>query len=154
MTGIVPRCSQPQRERMKRTFVIVSLLFASCSTPVPVRFGAHQSPAPVVAISNPFLMQGDAVAGRRAFIDLQCHDCHRVAEDPGLPAGRRSIAGPLLERMDRYAAHELVERITSRKTGASEELFDRTMKDYAQPITARQLVDVVAYLRNPRQPGQ
>lgn len=32
----------------------------------------------------------------------------------------------------------------------SEELFDRTMKDYAQPITARQLVDVVAYLRNPR----
>jgi hypothetical protein len=41
------------------------------------------------------------------------------------------------------------------------ELFDRTMKDYAQPIAARQLVDVVAYLRNPRvqserapQPGQ
>ncbi len=138
---------------MRRVFALSLLALTFCSTPVPVRFGAHQSPAPIVAISNPFLMEGDAIAGRRAFIDLQCVDCHKVAEDPQLPAGLRAVAGPLLERMDRYSAHEVARRITSRQTGASEELYNRTMKDYSQPITARQLVDIVAYLRNPKQPG-
>ncbi|HSP17167.1 MAG TPA: c-type cytochrome [Thermoanaerobaculia bacterium] len=135
---------------MRRFLALCFLAFTYCSTPIPVRFGAHQSTAPVIAISNPTFMEGNAIAGRRAFIDAQCIDCHRVGEDPRLPAGPRSIAGPLLEGMDRYEARELARRITSREAGSSEELFNRTMKDYAQPITARQLVDIVAYLRNPK----
>jgi cytochrome c2 len=115
---------------MRCVFALCLLALTFCSTPVPVRFGAHQSPAPVVALSNPYLWQGDAIAGRRAFIDLQCIDCHKVAEDPKLPVGPRAVAGPLLERMDRYTHSELAHRITSRQTGASEELFSRTMKDY------------------------
>jgi len=107
----------------------------------------------VIAISNPELAEGDRLAGRRAFIAAQCIDCHRVAEDPALPLGRRSVAGPWLEQLDRYSPAELAKRITSRSTGADEELFDRTMKNYAQPITARQLVDIIAYLRNPKAPG-
>ncbi|HEX9160216.1 MAG TPA: c-type cytochrome [Thermoanaerobaculia bacterium] len=103
--------------------------------------------APVVAMSNPSFAQGDVLAGRRAFIAAQCIDCHRVAEDPSLPLGRRAIAGPVLQNLKRYSSQELAQRITSRDTGASEELFSRTMKDYAQPLTARQLVDIVAYLR-------
>lgn len=126
------------------------LLLAACSTPVPIRFGAHAPAAPVVAISNPAFADGDPVAGRRAFIALQCIDCHRVAEDPELPAGRRSIAGPVLSGLSRYTQKEVATRITSRSTGAGEELFGRTMKDYTQPITARNLVDIVAYLRNLR----
>ena len=133
------------------TLLLVAVVFA-CSTPVPVRFGAHQSPAPVVAISNPYLAEGDAIAGRRAFIDLQCIDCHRVAVDPTLPMGARAIAGPQLQDLDRYSRKELAGRITGRQTGASEELFSQTMNDYAQPITARQLVDLVAYLRNTNVP--
>ena len=133
---------------MRKAALSALVLLAACSTPIPLRFGAHAAPAPVVAISNPYLAQGDAAAGRRAFIDLQCIDCHRVAADPDLPMGRRAIAGPLLAHLDRYSAHELATRITSRDTGASQELFDRTMKDYAQPMTARQLVDIVAYLRS------
>lgn len=105
------------------------------------------STAPVVGISNPYSFQGDAAAGRRAFIDMQCIDCHRVAEDPNLPMGRRAIAGRVIREMNRYPANEVAQRITSRQTGATDELFERTMKDYAQPITARQLVDIVAYLR-------
>ena len=134
---------------MRKTALLCVIACVACSTPIPVRFGAHQRPAPVVAISNPYLMEGDAAAGRRAFIDLQCVDCHRVAEDPNLPAGRRAIAGPLLENLkQKYTAHQLAERITSRKTGANEELFDKQMKNYTEPMTARQLVDIVAYLRS------
>ena len=119
----------------------ILLILAACSTPVQIRFGAHQSHAPVVAISNPSFGDGDPIAGRRTFIEMQCVDCHRVAEDPALPLGRRTIAGPVLSDLKRYPPHELANRIVSP--------VDREMKDYAQPMNARQLVDVVAYLRNP-----
>lgn len=132
------------------TVVASSLLLAACATPVPVRFGAHARPAPVVAFSNPSFPDGDPLAGRRAFIELQCIDCHRVAEDPELPRGARAIAGPLLSGLGRSSSQEVARKITSRETGANEDLFDRTMKDYTQQITARNLVDIVAYLRNPK----
>ncbi|HEY6895436.1 MAG TPA: c-type cytochrome [Rhodanobacteraceae bacterium] len=134
------------------TIALLALLAIGCATPVPVRFGAHRSPAPVVAFSNPRLEDGDAIAGRGTFIARQCIDCHRVGEDAALPLGRRAIAGPLLSGLGRYTAVEVANRITSSRTGWNQELFDRTMKDYAQPVTARQLVDVVAYLRNPKMP--
>ena len=127
------------------------VLAAACSSPIAVRFGAHQAAAPIVAISNPSFADGDALAGRRAFIAMQCIDCHRVAEDPELPRGRRAVAGPLLSGLHSRTSSEVAQRITSRSTGADQELFERTMKDYAQPLTARQLVDIVAYLRNPKQ---
>ena len=129
-----------------------SLLLAACATPVPVRFGAHAHPAPVVAFSNPSFPDGDVIAGRRAFVDLQCIDCHRVAEDPNLPRGARAIAGPMLSSLGRSSAHEVARKITSRDTGANEDLLGSTMKDYTQQITARNLVDLVAYLRSPRLP--
>jgi hypothetical protein len=130
------------------------LVLAACSTAIPIRFGTHAHPAPVVAFSNPSFADGDPIAGRRAFITLQCINCHRVAEDPELPRGPRAIAGPLLSGLDRYSSRDLAGRITSRSTGADEALLDQTMKDYAQPITARNLVDIVAYLRNPKvRPG-
>lgn len=130
-------------------FLLFALVACSGTT---VRFGAHQVHAPVI-VNNPSLWQGDPIAGRRVFIDRSCIECHRVEADPELPPGARSIAGPLLSHLDRYKPNELAERITSRKTGASQELFDKTMADFAQPLDARQLVDVVAYLRHPRPPG-
>ena len=136
---------------MRKEILAASLaVAAACSIPVAVRFGTHTAAAPIVAISNPSLADGDATAGRRAFIAMQCIDCHRLAEDPELPRGRRAVAGPLLSGLSRYAPNDLASRITSRSTGASQELFDRTMKDYAQPLSARQLADIVAYLRNPK----
>ena len=132
------------------TAIASSLLLAACATPVPVRFGAHAHPAPVVAFANPSFPDGDALAGRRAFIEHGCIDCHRVAEDPELPRGARAVAGPLLSGLGRSSPQDVARKITSRDTGANEDLLDRTMKDYTQPITARNLVDLVAYLRTPK----
>lgn len=106
----------------------------------------------MIALNNPTFADGDPLEGRKTFIAVQCIDCHRVEEDPALPRGRRAVAGPLLGNLNRYTPPELASRIVSRDTGADEALFDRTMKDYAQPMTARQLVDIVAYLRNPKPP--
>ncbi|HUJ13037.1 MAG TPA: cytochrome c [Thermoanaerobaculia bacterium] len=135
-----------------RYSILLLFAFTACTTPVPVHFGVHHASAPIVAVSNPSFADGDPIAGRRAFIAMQCIDCHRVAEDPELPLGRRAIAGPLLSGLGNRTPGEVANRITSSKTGADQELFERTMKDYAQPLTARQLVDIVAYLRNPKLP--
>lgn len=129
-----------------------ALVLAACSTAIPIHFGAHARPAPVVAFSNPSFDDGDPLAGRRAFTELQCNDCHRVAGDPELPRGARAVAGPILSDLRRYSSRQIAQKITSRSTGAGEDLLDKTMKDYAQPITARKLVDVVAYLRHPTMP--
>ena len=133
---------------------LLLLVLTACATPVPIHIGGHGHRAPVVAVNNPDFADGDPIAGRRAFIDMQCIDCHRVAEDPRLPRGTRAVAGPLLGHLNRYTPKRLAQRITSSSTGTGETLYDRSMKDYAQPITARKLVDVVAYLRNPRLPGE
>lgn len=138
---------------MKRTFLPLLFLPIACRSGVPIRFGTHAVNAPVVTVSNPTFAAGDAIAGRRTFIDMQCIDCHRVAEDPKLPRGKRAIAGPVLHDLQRYTSKELATRITSRATGAAQELLDRTMKDYTQPLSAQQLVDIVAYLRNPKPPA-
>ena len=141
--------------RSMRRSILILLLLAGCSTPVPVRIGAHQAAAPqVMAVSNPALQEGNPFAGRRAFIALECIDCHRVAEDADLPRGRRAIAGPLLADMQRLKPHEVANRILSTSTGKGQDLLDKEMKDYAQPITNRQLVDIVAYLRHPPASGR
>ena len=134
--------------------LLLLLLVTACSVPVGVRFGAHQIGAPVSMVNNPSLSDGDPIAGRRAFIAVQCIDCHRVAEDPALPRGARAIAGPVLENLARATPQELADRIRNRKTGGDEALFDKKMSSYAQTMTARQLVDIIAYLRQPRQPSR
>ena len=139
--------------RILHRISLLLLVLTACATPVPVRFGGRGHRAPAVAVNNPDFADGDAIAGRYAFIDMQCIDCHRVAEDPRLPRGARAVAGPQLAHLNRYTPKHLAQRITSSSTGSGEALFDRTMKDYAQPITARKLVDVVAYLRNPHLPA-
>lgn len=105
-------------------------------------------------LNNPSLDEGDPIAGRAAFISVRCVDCHRVAEDPSLPRGARAIAGPVLENIARATPRQVAERIRDRRTGAGEGLFDREMSDYAQTMTARQLVDIVAYLRHPKGPSR
>lgn len=137
-----------------RRLVPLLLLLTACAAPVSVRFGPHQIGAPVSMLNNPSLWDGDPVAGRAAFIAGRCVDCHRVAEDPTLPRGARAIAGPLLENIARATPREVADRIRNRSTGRGETLFDKEMSDYAQTITARQLVDIVAYLRQPRQPSR
>lgn len=138
---------------MTRRLLPLLLIVAGCATPVPIRWGTHARSAPVVTINNPNFSDGDPIAGRRTFIEHACIDCHRVAEDPQLPRGARAIAGPQLADLKRLTPREVAERIMSRATGADQALFDRTMKDYTQPLTARNIVDLVAYLRSPKPPS-
>ena len=129
------------------------LILIGCDNPIRVKFGTRTAGVPVYAMNNPSFIDGDPIAGRRAFIDLKCIDCHRVAEDPKLPRGPAAAAGPILGNLGRYSASEVGKRIVSTATGKDQPYLGRTMKDYTTSMTARQLVDVVAYLRHPRRLG-
>ena len=89
-----------------------------------------------------------AVRGRTAFVELQCHSCHRVAEDDFLPASKHAN-GPLLERMGEWTVEQLKERIVSLTENDPEAIYDSPMTECASAMTMQQLDDVVAYLRNP-----
>lgn len=102
------------------------------------------------------LLDGDVEAGRQAFLELQCHACHPVegAEMPepvadppvpvtlGGPVSRVVTDGELLtsivnpsHKVTRSRLKELV------ATGG-----ESRMADYTEIMTAKELIDIVAFL--------
>src|ERR1700682_3629236 len=106
---------------------------------------------PIYLKDNPSLSEGDRVAGRRAFLDPLCTDCQRAVGDPHLPLGPRAVAEPPLAELDRYTPQALYNHIIDRTTGKGVTLYNRERGEYVERLSARQLVDIVAYLRDPRQ---
>ncbi len=95
------------------------------------------------------LSSGNAVRGRKAFIDLQCPACHRVAEDETLPVRKDAWEGPLLHDLGAESAEAVGWKIVTRTELGPETLYESEMVESASAMTERQLVDVVAYLRDP-----
>ncbi len=107
------------------------------------------------------LPQGDADAGRKAFLALQCTTCHRVAGEPKFPAPVADNQGPELNRMlRRRPASEVAEAIIvpshsmSVRTSAAIKRRLQSMPDILSPMgdcgrvmTVRQFADLLAYLQ-------
>jgi mono/diheme cytochrome c family protein len=95
------------------------------------------------------LSAGDPARGRSAFIALQCHACHRVAEDDSLPKVEEGWEGPLLDELGSESPEVVGWKIVTRTRLAPESIFESPMVESASEMTERQLVDLIAYLRNP-----
>lgn len=133
--------------------VIATVLCAvSCTYAVPALTSRTATFTQVSAHSQHALRlsDGDPVHGRRAFVDLRCHACHRVAEDVTLPDYPGAWEGPLLHDLGKEPAEAVAWRIVTRIDLDPETLFETPMAESASAMTDRQLVDLVAYLRNPR----
>jgi cytochrome c2 len=104
------------------------------------------------------LPKGDREAGRRAFRDLKCYVCHRVAGDTTFPPALSDARGPDLDSSlglrpasDLAAAIIVPSHSVSVKT--SPKLKERLrqlqlspMGDFSGTLTVRQLADLMAYL--------
>ena len=96
------------------------------------------------------LSSGYAPRGRLAFIDLQCFTCHRVTGDPTLPRTDRSADGPLLHGLGDEPSEAVAWKIVSRTRLDPDSILEVPMAgSAAAAMTERQLVDLVAYLRDP-----
>jgi L-cysteine S-thiosulfotransferase len=106
------------------------------------------------------IQEGDIDAGRQAFIDHRCHQCHSVA-DVSLPAlaGASAVMlelGGETTYVRSYA--ELVTSIINPNHVISERFRDRQLREGVLPLespmpmphidnmTVRQLIDLVAFL--------
>jgi len=104
--------------------------------------------------------QGDIAAGRQAFIDHQCHQCHTIAGEQ-MPA-LAGMSWPMLELggpttvVRSYA--DLTTSVINPDHAISERYSDRLLLDAEIPLespmrtpdldtmTVRQLIDIVAFL--------
>lgn len=144
------RASSPGRRILHGA--LCALLVEACATQTPALF----TPAAGVLLAAPHsrqvlpLSSGDPARGRKAFVDLQCHACHRVAEDPSLPVPSDAWDGPLLHDLGKESAEAVAWKIVTRTELGPESLYESEMVEPAAAMTERQFVDIVAYLRDPK----
>lgn len=102
------------------------------------------------------LPPGDAAAGRKVFAALNCYKCHEVAGEqwPGTDK-RPGDVGPPLTGMGghhpaEYFAESIVNpnRVIIEGPGFTGPDGSSKMPDYADSMTVRQLIDLVAYLKS------
>jgi mono/diheme cytochrome c family protein len=101
-----------------------------------------------------YLAQGDPVAGRRAFLALNCNTCHFVAGEP-IGAKPPRLPGPQLGKsVALESPQQIADSIAapghriSQKPGSWRRSAGSNMGNYANIMTVRQLMDLVAYLRS------
>ena len=102
------------------------------------------------------LPDGDAEAGRRAFVELGCATCHTVSDvDLGIaPSGlpRPVVLGGevLYTRTDGQLVTSIINPSHRIAPGYPREAVESggrsRMRDYGDVLTARQLIDLVAFL--------
>lgn len=99
-----------------------------------------------------FVSSGNVAEGRKAFIDLGCVRCHGVLGDGTLPApvpGAAPILGGLnaehtteeLSQAMAAPSHSIAPGFDAKTDGSS------GMEDLTRKMTVRQLIDIVAYLK-------
>lgn len=103
---------------------------------------------------------GDSVAGRQAFIDHRCHQCHSIAGErfPPLAGADRPVLelGGATAGVKTYAElttsiinpnHAISERYRDQQLANAEIPLDSSMpRPNLDTMTVRQLIDIVAYL--------
>jgi mono/diheme cytochrome c family protein len=102
------------------------------------------------------LPEGNADAGKQAFVSLQCATCHTVKGVDGLPASEMKPPVELGSRVMPQSDGEVTADIIvpsahfARGYPASQvqEGARSKMPDYSERITVRQLADLVAFLQN------
>lgn len=102
-----------------------------------------------------FLMPpGDAAAGRAAFIAMKCFTCHEIKGEEFPQADKKPAdVGPELTGMGQhhpveYFAESIVNpnRVILEGAGYTSADGSSKMPDYADTMTVRQLIDIVAYV--------
>ena len=136
---------------MRMRLFSAALLAVACTSAPPMTVTPVTGSFSLAAHAQrvPPLSSGDAVRGRQAFLDLRCPACHRVAEDPSL---KGSSSGPLLHDLGKESAEAVGWKIVTQTRLAPDAMYESAMAEAASAMTDRQLVDLVAYLREPKRP--
>ena len=99
--------------------------------------------------------EGDAAAGREAFVELMCTSCHAVQGETDFPKPVAQVPVPVLgPEHGKLAPGKLASAMVSPSHKVSDEVLMKTfselspMGDFSDAMTVRQLVDLVAYVQS------
>jgi mono/diheme cytochrome c family protein len=134
------------------------LIAALALTPAWVAAQSATTTNPYEVVNSVVLPQGDRQAGRKAFADLKCHVCHRVAGEKdfspiaALEGPRLNSTLQLQSPSDVAAAiiapsHSLSIRTSEAVKAQLSKQGMSPMADFSRAMTVRQLADLLAYLR-------
>lgn len=137
---------------MNKKMLLLAVIFLTCFTNSVFAVEAGKSDS-MEAAEGFFLPQGDAQAGRDAFVQLKCVTCHTVNGDSSLPAPLSANRGPMLRKWKGdVACGEVMDAIVSPSHRIKGELAEGQlshMGDFSNVMTVRQLIDITAYLTEP-----
>ena len=91
--------------------------------------------------------EGDALAGRQAFLDLKCYQCHAVPAATDLAALNEDGPGPVLtsDVGNKPRLHLLVQIVAP---GSNREAQASHMGNFSESMTVAQLTDLIAWLES------
>lgn len=104
------------------------------------------------------ILDGDAAAGRQAFLDLKCTACHAVPSEPSFPAPISANPGPPIDarlagRDVSYLATAIIAPSHQMSLNTDKVVRENLqgvlspMGDFSHVMTVRQLVDIHTYIR-------
>ena len=98
--------------------------------------------------------EGDAAAGREAFVKLSCNSCHGVINDPLMPEAKKKDRGPDLGGVEtRWTSGYQATSIVSPSHLIAYEYINKSkdhsspMPDLTEKMTVKQLIDLLTYLQ-------
>lgn len=139
------------------TKILLGLLAALCLLMWPAMTSAEKQPQPKLPKGWKFsLPAGNAAAGKTAFRELQCYECHRVPGQDLPPARTAGGVGPDLvpaySKLPREFLAESIINVHKYISGnlqryRGRDMVSSKMRDYNSIITVRQLLDIVQFLK-------
>jgi sulfur-oxidizing protein SoxX len=147
---------------MHRIMVLVVVMivsFTSCSKDRQEKEVSHQEMG-VHGMTSDWkftLPQGDPVAGRKIFVEVECYKCHEVKGEkfPAVAEGEKGIGPELSQMAGMHPPEFFTESIINpnavidpdaKKLGYVGEDGRSKMPDYNSVLTIKQVTDLAAYL--------
>jgi L-cysteine S-thiosulfotransferase len=139
--------------------IVVFASFASCSKEKQEKEASHQEMG-VHGMTSDWkftLPQGDPIAGRKVFVEVECYKCHEVTGEkfPNVAEGDKGV-GPELSQMAgmhplEFFAESIINANAVIDSGAKERGYigedgKSKMPDYNNVLTVKQVVDLASYL--------
>jgi len=147
---------------MHRIIALLGVLiavFGSCSRDRKEKEGSHQEMG-VHGMTSDWkftLPQGDPVAGRKIFVEVECYKCHEVKGEkfPALAEGEKGVGPELSQMAGMHPPEFFAESIINpnavidpdaTKLGYLGEDGKSKMPDYNSVLTVKQVVDLTSYI--------
>ena len=145
--------------------VVMIVFFTSCSKDRQEKEVSHQEMS-VHGMTSDWkftLPQGDPVAGRKIFVDVECYKCHEVKGEkfPDVLEGEKGIGPELSEMAGMHPPEFFPESIINpnavmdpdaKKLGYVGEDGKSKMPDYNSVLTVKQVADLAAYIASLKGP--